>query len=196
MSDLHIDLQMVGEFTFQFTVNKTLFPQGTVVFGNKEKAQGSPLAEKIFEIDKIQNITVSENVIKVTMNRDFDDWTETPSKIETIIKEQIESGHKLISDKVLENLPGTEEIKKKLQKILDQEVNPAVAEHGGWIKLLDVKGNTVYVEMGGGCQGCSMSLATLKQGVENAFRQAVPEIGEVLDITDHAGGKNPYYKRG
>ncbi|MBI2608644.1 MAG: NifU family protein [Deltaproteobacteria bacterium] len=195
MSSLHIDLQMVGEFTFQFTANKPLYPQGTAVFGNKEKAKGSLLAEKIFEVDKVQNITVSDNVVKVTMNHDFDDWADTPEKLENIIKEQIKSGQKLISDKVLESLPSTEEIKKKLQKILDQEVNPAVAEHGGWIKLLDVKGNTVYVEMGGGCQGCSMSLATLKQGVENAFRQAVPEIGEVLDITDHAGGKNPYYKR-
>ncbi len=86
------------------------------------------------------------------------------------------------------------EIWKKVQDILDTMINPAVAGHGGQIELIDVKDGRVYIEMLGGCQGCSMSKITLKAGVERAIMEEVPEVVEVLDVTDHAGGTNPYYR--
>jgi Fe/S biogenesis protein NfuA len=82
---------------------------------------------------------------------------------------------------------------RQIQEILDTEVNPAVAGHGGFIDLIDVQGGTVYVLMGGGCQGCGMANVTLKQGVERILKGHIPEIEEILDVTDHAGGRNPYY---
>lgn len=85
------------------------------------------------------------------------------------------------------------EIWRQIQSILDDEVNPAVASHGGRISLIDVRDDVVYVEMGGGCQGCGMASVTLKSGVERMLRDRLPTIREVLDITDHAGGNNPYY---
>ena len=72
-------------------------------------------------------------------------------------------------------------------------VNPAVASHGGYITLMDVKGNNLYIQMGGGCQGCGMATVTLREGVETSLRQNFPEVGEILDITDHSSGENPYY---
>ena len=86
------------------------------------------------------------------------------------------------------------EVWRQIQAVLDEEVNPQVAAHGGYIDLIDVRGDKVFVEMGGGCQGCAMSKATLKQGVEKAIRARVPAVGEILDVTDHAGGTNPYYR--
>lgn len=83
----------------------------------------------------------------------------------------------------------------KIQQVLDQKVTPAVASHGGWVDLLEVKGDAAIIEMGGGCQGCGMSHVTLKQGVEAAILQEVPEIKRVLDTTDHEAGENPYYAR-
>ena len=68
-----------------------------------------------------------------------------------------------------------------------------VAGLGGHISLIDVKGSTVYIKMGGGCQGCGQADVTLKAGVERSLRAAVPGIGEILDSTDHAAGRNPYY---
>ncbi len=82
---------------------------------------------------------------------------------------------------------------RRIQEVLDEEINPAVAGHGGYISLIDVQGDTVFVEMGGGCQGCAMSRMTLKQGVERVLKTHFPEIDEILDVTDHAGGRNPYY---
>jgi Fe-S cluster biogenesis protein NfuA len=83
-----------------------------------------------------------------------------------------------------------------IRRILDEDVNPAVASHGGHIALIDVKPDTVYIRLEGGCQGCGMADMTLKNGVEVAIKQAVPAITSVLDVTDHAGGDNPYYQPG
>jgi len=81
-----------------------------------------------------------------------------------------------------------------VQRVLDTEINPGVAMHGGHVALLDVKDDTVYIALGGGCQGCGMADVTLKQGIEVAIKKAVPSITKVLDTTDHAAGANPYYK--
>ena len=77
--------------------------------------------------------------------------------------------------------------------MLDTAINPAVAGHGGMVSLLDVKDNTVYLQMGGGCQGCGAADVTLRQGVERMIREEVPEVLEIIDLTDHAAGQNPYY---
>ena len=89
-------------------------------------------------------------------------------------------------------LQGT--IKEQVQRILDEQINSMVETHGGVIHLIDVVEDTVYIEMGGGCQGCGMSTVTLKRGVESAIKDNIPEINTILDTTDHAAGSNPYYK--
>ncbi len=88
---------------------------------------------------------------------------------------------------------GDDPIANKVQQVVDDQINPGVAGHGGWVLLLDVKGDTAYVEMGGGCRGCAISQMTLKDGIERIITEEVPEIKRVLDTTDHASGENPYY---
>ena len=95
-------------------------------------------------------------------------------------------------NKVPPHLKGTSA--EKIQQIIDEKINPSVASHGGHISLIDVKDNKVYVRFGGGCQGCGMVDVTLKQGVEVLIKEAVPEIEEILDVTEHANGDNPYYQ--
>ena len=90
------------------------------------------------------------------------------------------------------NLSGP--VVEKIHEIIEKQINPAVASHGGYISLIDVKDNVVYVQLGGGCQGCGMADVTLKQGIEAMIKEAVPEIARVYDVTDHANGKNPYYQ--
>ena len=85
------------------------------------------------------------------------------------------------------------QIARDIQKLLDDEVNTAVSAHGGNIELLDVIEDRVYVKMGGGCQGCSSASATLKQGVETRIKAKFTQIKQVIDSTDHASGRNPYY---
>jgi len=83
---------------------------------------------------------------------------------------------------------------RTVQRLLDDEINPAVAAHGGYISLVDVKEDIVYIRLEGGCQGCGMADVTLKQGVEAAIMRELPNIAAVRDTTDHAGGTNPYYQ--
>lgn len=85
---------------------------------------------------------------------------------------------------------------ERVQTVIDREINPAVASHGGEISLVEVRGDVAYIEMSGGCQGCGMARVTLKQGVERMLGEAVPEIREIVDVTDHSEGTNPYYESG
>jgi len=88
----------------------------------------------------------------------------------------------------------TDERALAIQRVFDDEINPAVAQHGGWVALLEVKEDVAYIQLGGGCQGCGMVDVTLKQGIEVRIREAVPGIREIIDTTDHAGGRNPYFQ--
>jgi len=81
-----------------------------------------------------------------------------------------------------------------VQRVIDDHINPAVSMHGGHVTLLDYKDGAVYIALGGGCQGCGMVDVTLKQGIEVMIREAVPEVREIIDTTDHAGGRNPFYQ--
>lgn len=84
-------------------------------------------------------------------------------------------------------------IAEKVQQMLDQQINPSIASHGGNATLVSEEEGVVYLRLGGGCQGCGMASVTLKQGIERILMEAIPEITEVVDVTDHRGGENPYY---
>lgn len=88
-------------------------------------------------------------------------------------------------------LTGTTE--EKVRQLLDGQINPALAMHGGYAALDRVEDDKVFVTMGGGCQGCAVSAMTLREGIARSIEEAIPEVSEVVDITDHALGENPYY---
>jgi Fe/S biogenesis protein NfuA len=90
----------------------------------------------------------------------------------------------------------SDDLKTKVQELIDSMINPAVAGHGGFVELVDVQDNRVYLQMGGGCQGCGAADVTLKQGIERLIKEEIPEIAEVLDATDHSAVSNPYYTPG
>ena len=81
----------------------------------------------------------------------------------------------------------------RVQQAIDQYVNPGVAQHGGRVTLVDVRDNIVYLQMGGGCQGCGMASVTLSQGIERILREQVPEITGIEDVTNHSEGDSPYF---
>jgi Fe/S biogenesis protein NfuA len=91
--------------------------------------------------------------------------------------------------------PMSDPLYARVKRLIDEQINPGVGMHGGFVTLLDVKEGTVYVKLGGGCQGCGMVDVTLKQGIERLLKEEIPEIQRVLDTTDHAAGENPYYQQ-
>ena len=87
----------------------------------------------------------------------------------------------------------TGDLADQVQQLLDQRINPALAAHGGFAALVGVEDDKVFVTMGGGCQGCALSAATLREGITAAILEAIPDVTEVVDTTDHGAGVNPYY---
>ena len=80
-----------------------------------------------------------------------------------------------------------------VEKVLDEQIRPALASHGGDIEVVDFENNKLYVKLTGGCQGCSSSSATLKEGIERLLLGQFPDfIHELVDMTDHASGENPF----
>ena len=83
----------------------------------------------------------------------------------------------------------------QVAQVLAEAVNPAIASHGGRAELVSVDGTIAYLKLGGGCQGCGMAQVTLKQGIERILMESIPELTDIVDVTDHASGTDPYYER-
>jgi Fe-S cluster biogenesis protein NfuA len=192
MEDIRITAEPKDNSTCRFVVDRPIYPDGSAFFGNKERASGSGLAEKLFAIEGVASVMIQDNLVTVTAATGGN-WTPIAKQVGTAVRAVLASGEKPVSDAVLSSIPDADAIKVRVQSILDQEINPAVAAHGGWVELIDVKRNEVFIRMGGGCVGCGMADVTLKQGVEKSIREAIPEVGAIMDTTDHASGRNPYY---
>lgn len=176
----------------RFTIDRPVYPNEAFFFGNAEVAAGSPLVERLFQIDGVTAVLISNQQITVT-KRNSEPWQVIGKQVGAAIRAHMTTGLPAVNPELREQLPSEDVLRLRVQDVIEQEVMPAVRSHGGVIRLLDVKGNTVFLQMGGGCQGCSSAESTLKQGVEIAIRRAVPEVGDILDTTDHAAGRNPYY---
>ena len=87
----------------------------------------------------------------------------------------------------------TGSVAEQVRQLLDLQINPAIAAHGGFAELVEVAGNSVRVRLGGGCQGCAMSRMTVAAGIEQAIKERIGPDLVVEDVTDHASGDNPYY---
>lgn len=192
-SQIRIAARLAGNpTTCRFNISRPVFEGGAVFYQKPEEAKNSALASKIFAVEGITTVKIAGDVVTVTRHHP-EDWPSFTRKIAELIVRQLESGEPAVPPGASSSMRSPEEIRKIAAGVLESQINPSVASHGGEISILDVKGTTIYVKLGGGCQGCGMASVTLKQGVERAFREALPELDEVLDVTDHAGGTNPYY---
>ena len=175
-----------------FQSSEPLFPEGSAHFADRTQSQGSPLIDALFAIDGVSEVLVNHDVLRVSLAGDAD-WETRIPRVGMAVRDALAAGAPLVSEAVTASLLPPEEIRRRVQNVLDTIINPAVASHGGVVTLLDVNNNAVFLEFGGGCQGCGMVSVTLKYGVERTIRDEVPEVGEILDTTDHAAGRNPYY---
>ncbi len=191
-ADIKITATPVTQASCRFTVERPIYNEASFYFGKKEIAQKSPIAKRIFDIEGVTSILISHN--EITVNKGgLAEWQVIGKQIGAAIREHISSGEPAVGDELRLTIPSAEEIRSRIEEILDNDINPAVASHGGVVRLVEVRNNDVFIQMGGGCQGCSSANQTLKQGVEVAIRNAIPGVGAILDTTDHAAGRNPYY---
>jgi len=182
----------------KFTVGRTVHPGGPFFFPAKELAAGSPLAERLFALSGVAHVLVVENIVTVGKHSGAS-WSALKAEIGTLIRAQLVSGVPAILDSP--RTAGTArrtdaEVRTVVQDLLDRQVNPAIAAHGGRISIVEVTDGNLFVTMSGGCQGCAASQLTLRRGFEIKVRRVAPEILDIVDTTDHTAGKTPFYERG
>lgn len=191
-ADVKILAEPVSTASCKFTVDRPVYPDGSFYFASKEQATGSPLAERLLGIPTVSSVLISHDRV-VVHKAGIEEWPTIGRQIGAAIRAHLATGLPAVSEQLWATIPPAERIRERVQEVLDTRINPAVAMHGGHVGLIDVQGNRVFIQMGGGCQGCGMADVTLKQGIEVEIRAAVPEVGDILDSTDHAAGRNPYY---
>ncbi len=190
--DIKINADPESNARCKFTVDRPVCPDSAYYFDSSERAQGSPFAERMFQIPTVTGVLISHERVTVTKSG-REEWPVTAKQVGAAIRAHLATGQPAVSDAMRAAIPLAAEIQAKVRQVLEKEINPMVAAHGGQVSLLGVKGNTVYLKLGGGCQGCGQADVTLKQGIEKSIRFAAPEVGDILDTTDHAAGRNPYY---
>lgn len=155
----------------------------------------SPLAAALFDLESVASVTIHGFTVTVRRggrnNDPYDTWAKA---VAGQIRAHLKSGMPVVNPEWLDKVPDEATLRSALQEAIDKEINPGIAGHSGNISITGIQGNTVYIKMGGGCQGCAASSVTLRQGVETTFRMVAPHMGALLDETDHAAGENPYFK--
>jgi Fe-S cluster biogenesis protein NfuA len=181
----------------KFTVSRAVHPGGPFFFDNPERAAGSPLVERLFALPGVAHVLVTENVVTIGKESTAS-WSGLKSAVGSVIRTQLLTGVPAILETPLNASSGGRvdaEVRAVVQELLDREVNRSIAAHGGKISIVDVRDGILFITMSGGCQGCAASQVTLRQGFELMVRGVAPEIVDIVDTTDHASGKDPFYTR-
>jgi Fe-S cluster biogenesis protein NfuA len=158
----------------------------------------SRLPKSLFKLDYIKKVAIEGDTLVLTAFEDCDDrgvdWPRRGKEIGKVIRDFIALDVPPIVLEAIEEQ--NDEVFEEVAALIKTHVNPSIASHGGIVTLMRVVGDKAYVTMGGGCQGCAASSVTLKKGVESMIKAKVDEINEIVDITNHDAGVNPYYKKG
>lgn len=162
-------------------------------FSSVEETQESPLGRQLLEIGGLEAVLMQGQTITLLKPVPGEPWPRIAEAARTIISEYFAETDRVQAAAAREMNGEEKALFLQIQNLLNEEINPMVASHGGFIEVVDVKECDVFIHMGGGCQGCGMAAATLRQGVESLLRQKVPQIRGIHDSTDHASGENPYY---
>ena len=184
--------------------DRAVSPGGTSLFETPAEAAAWPAAEALLRIPGVHSV-IGKGDVLVVARRESVNWPDILGAVETALSEVLGEVHASAPPAASAPSPASPpssaatgpdsgDLRERVQAVIDRDINPAVADHGGVITLLDVQDTRVFVHMGGGCQGCAMSTQTLKHGVESMLRAQVPEVTEIFDTTDHASGANPYFQ--
>lgn len=167
--------------SFKFTVDRDLVPEGgSVFFSDAGAAKGSPLAEKLFALEKISAIFISGRFVTIT-KEGFDDWRPIAKQIGATVRSHLMTGELNVSEAALEKSVTSNEMIEKIQEVL-QEIRPFVLQDGGDIIFDSFENGIVKVRMQGACSGCPSSTATLRHGIETKLKERIPEVQMVVPI--------------
>lgn len=192
---IDVTAEPVDETRCKFILSRSVAAPGVQKYTSRDELIRSPVAQAVLGVPGVSEVVISGNVLTVARSNDSIPWSVLESQVRYAVNAGVATQEQLAGDETIQALDD-DEIFARAQEIFEQQINPAVASHGGMIELIDVQDATVMVRLMGGCQGCGMAAVTLRQGVEAALKRAIPAIKGVRDITDHSSGANPYYAPG
>ncbi len=171
--------------TLKFIVDRPVLESGTANFPDRAKASYSPLATRLFEMKEITGVLIGTDFVTVTKTPEVE-WPALVYPVVDRLRAFFSSGEEAVSKAFLDTrtgplLPQTE-TEKKILEILELEIRPAVARDGGDISFHGFENGVVKLHLEGSCSSCPSSIMTLKMGIENRLRQAVPEVREVQQV--------------
>jgi NFU1 iron-sulfur cluster scaffold homolog, mitochondrial len=175
----------------RFVVDRPVY-DGFFNCRNQAMASGSPLLEALFKLPGVTEVLVAGASITVAKNSS-EEWADLGRKVGETIRDRIAAGGTLVAPGAAAKQPPIPGLREKVQKIFDEEINPGISGHGGSVELKDIQGSVVFVTLAGGCQGCASASFTLRYGIEQLLRERVPEVTDVVDVTDHGAGEHPYF---
>ena len=174
----------------RFVLEAEVLSRSPVSFDKESDTSKAPLAEKLLALPYIAGVSISGSAVTLTGDN-VESWPAIGKEIGGVIREQIKSGEPAVEEEVIDI--GDADLFTQVNLLIKNDVNPSIAAHGGVITLHSVNDGKAFVTMGGGCQGCTASSITLKQGVESYIVAKVEGVNEIVDMTDHSEGENPYY---
>ena len=174
----------------RFVLEAEVLSRSPVSFNKESDTSKAPLAEKLLALPYIAGVSISGSAVTLTGDN-VESWPAIGKEIGGVIREQIKSGEPAVEEEVMDI--GDADLFTQVNLLIKNDVNPSIAAHGGVITLHSVNDGKAFVTMGGGCQGCTASSITLKQGVESYIVAKVDGVNEIVDMTDHSEGENPYY---
>ena len=179
---------------FHVATERPLADGWTLIFNSAADGRGSPLIDALFAVEGVAHVRIEESTITVAKNIPAG-WPQLAGGIAKAIRGAFSGDTPALSPRVIEDLQSQpmDGVGDLISKLFEDHINPALASHGGFVKLHKIEGHDVHVEMGGGCQGCASAKATMRNGVETAIRRVAPQVRKVVDATDHASGVNPYF---
>ena len=174
----------------RFVLEAEVLSRSPVSFDRDSDTSKAPLAERLLALPYIAGVSISGSAVTLTGDN-VESWPAIGKEIGGVIREQIKTGEPAVEEEVMD--VGDADLFTQVNLLIKNDVNPSIAAHGGVITLHSVNDGKAFVTMGGGCQGCSASSITLKQGVESYIVAKVDGVNEIVDMTDHTQGENPYY---
>jgi Fe-S cluster biogenesis protein NfuA len=193
MTDLHTYTASGSDRIRRFVIetDTPIVEPGRHRFATPQEAAGHPLAEAVLAVPGVQEVILEENAVLVLRHSDAP-WEVIEDRVGYAIATV------LGLDVPEEPAPGgawtDDRIYEVVERVFERDVNPAIAQHGGRVELIDVQDGTIVVRMMGGCQGCGMANVTLRQGIEAQLKRIIPGLKGIEDVTDHAAGENPYFR--
>ena len=164
--------------SLKFLPGKSVSNNGSYEITNKDDTQNE-LIRNLLSINGVEGVFLGEDFISINKNDDFK-WEEIKHIVISLINDYYLSGKEFVIDKnKKDENDNLDEIEKKIVKILEEKIRPAVARDGGDIKFKEFKNGVVKVQLQGSCSGCPSSTMTLKQGVQNLLKHYLPEVKEV-----------------